>query len=182
MLDRETLIVATDYSGEPLLAIHICVVELSLTIELIQQFVIQWEIEKEIILMTPEQTVQLISLLSKKRSQTGLSVNEVARRADVDPGTVWRIEQGMIPTPKAESLVAIGGVLGIPSGDLFAIVGWLPKNELPTIGPYLRAKYHRLPPEALQEIETHFETVGRRYGITFQGGDVLTTKQEERTS
>jgi transcriptional regulator with XRE-family HTH domain len=182
MLEQKTIITAANYSGEPLLTIHICVVELSLTIELIQQFVIQWEIEKEIILMTPEQTVQLITLLAKKRAEARLSVNEVARRAAVDPGTVWRIEQGMIPTPKAESLLAIGEVLGIPSSDLFAIVGWMPKKELPTIGPYLRAKYHRLPPEALQEIETHFETVARRYGITFEGGDVLTTKQEERTS
>jgi len=131
--------------------------------------------------MTPEQTVQLISLLSKKRSETGLSVNEVARRADVDPATVWRIEQGMIPTPKAESLLAIGRVLGIPSVDLFAIVGWIPSDELPTIGPYLHAKYHQLPPEALQEIEAQFEAVAGKYGVTFDARDVFTTKQEERT-
>jgi transcriptional regulator with XRE-family HTH domain len=134
MLEQTRIIIATNYSGEPLLAIHICVVELSLIIELIQQFVIQWEIQEETILMTPEQTVQLIKLLSNKRKESDLSVNEVARRADVDPGTLWRIEQGMIPTPKAESLLAIGEVLDIPSIDLFTIVGWMPKNELPTIG------------------------------------------------
>src|ERR1700758_5362681 len=100
--------------------------------------------------MTTEQTEQLINLLAKKRKEAGLSINEVGRRAGVDVVTFWRIEQGMIPTPKAESLLAIGKVLGIPSSDLFAIVGWIPSGELPSIGPYLRAKYNHLPPEALQ--------------------------------
>ena len=117
--------------------------------------------------MTPEQTVQLISLLAKRREEADLSVNEVARRADVDPGTVWRIEQGMIPTPKAESLKAIGKVLGIRSIDLFAIVGWIPSGELPAFGPYLRAKYHQLPDEARHEIEAHFTAVADKYGLSF---------------
>ena len=115
--------------------------------------------------MTPQQTVQLINLLSKKRAEARLSINEVARRAGVDPGTVWRIEQGMIPTPKAESVKAIGKVLGIPAIDLFAVVGWIPSEELPSIGPYLNAKYRQLPPEALQDIETYVDALARRHGI-----------------
>jgi transcriptional regulator with XRE-family HTH domain len=164
-------IITIDYSSQPMFGVPFYVVELSLTIELIQHSVIQWKIEKEIILMTPEQTVQLINLLSKKRAEAGLSNNEVARRADVDPGTVWRIEQGQIPTPKAESLKAIGDVLGIPALDLFAIVGWIPSDELPSIGPYLRAKYRELPGEAVQEIETHFQAVARKYGVSIEGND-----------
>jgi transcriptional regulator with XRE-family HTH domain len=121
--------------------------------------------------MTPEQTVQLINVLANKRRESHLSVNEVARRAEVDPGTVWRIEQGMIPTPKAESLKAIGNVLGIPSTDLFAIVGWIPSDELPSIGPYLRAKYAQLSAEALQEVETYFETVAYTYGVNINDGN-----------
>nr|CRL76757.1 transcriptional regulator [Mycolicibacterium malmesburyense] len=121
--------------------------------------------------MTPEQTVQLINLLSTKRAEASLSVAEVGRRADVDGGTVWRIEQGLIPTPKAESLKAIGRVLGIPAIDLFAIVGWIPSGELPSIGPYLRAKYHQLPEDALREIEAHFEAVARKYGVSIDGND-----------
>jgi transcriptional regulator with XRE-family HTH domain len=118
--------------------------------------------------MTPERTVQLINVLANKRRESNLSVNEVARRADVDTGTVWRIEQGMIPTPKAESLKAIGRVLGIASIDLFAIVGWIPSDELPSIGPYLRAKYDQLPAEAVREIETNFEAVAYTYGVNIK--------------
>ncbi|GAB4940040.1 hypothetical protein MAHJHV49_01320 [Mycobacterium avium subsp. hominissuis] len=122
--------------------------------------------------MTPQQTVQLINLLSKARADAGLSVNEVARRAGIDPGTVWRIEQGMIPTPKAESLKAIGQVLGIPAVDLFTIVGWIPSGELPSIGPYLRAKYSGLPDEALQDIEARIRGLARAYSVP-------TTKEED---
>ena len=121
--------------------------------------------------MTPEQTVQLIGVLANKRRESNLSVNEVARRAEVDPGTVWRIEQGMIPTPKAESLNAIGKVLGIPSIDLFAIVGWIPSDELPSIGPYLRAKYGQLPAEAAQEIEKYFDATAYTYGVNIDDGN-----------
>lgn len=162
-----------------MLIINLCVVELSLTIELIQQFVIQWKVKREIILMTPEQTAQLINLLANKRKESDLSVNEVARRASVDPGTAWRIEQGLIASPKAESLKAIGKVLGIPAIDLFAIVGWIPSGELPSIGPYLRAKYRQLPDEALQEIETHFAEVVRKYDVTFDEND---SPQRPKTS
>jgi hypothetical protein len=74
----------------------------------------------------------------------------------------------MIASPKAESLQAIGKVLGIPSVDLFAIVGWIPAGEVPAIGPYLRAKYQHLPSEALQEIETQVLAVANKYGIDFE--------------
>jgi transcriptional regulator with XRE-family HTH domain len=111
-----------------------------------------------------EQTMKLINLLGQKRKESGLSVNEVARRANVDPGTVWGIEQGMIVTPRAESLMAIGGVLGILPADLFATVGWLTADELPTIGPYLRAKYGDVPDEAIEDIENHIAAVLEPYG------------------
>jgi len=120
-------------------------------------------VERETIPMTPEQTSHLISQLRRKREEAGLSVNEVARRAKVDPGTAWRIEQGMIPTPRAESLIAIGKVLDIPPADLFATVGWLSPDELPTVGPYLRTKYDHLPDEAIEEAEKYIADVLQRY-------------------
>ncbi|OBJ85803.1 helix-turn-helix domain-containing protein [Mycobacterium sp. 1245852.3] len=103
--------------------------------------------------MNTDQTVQLINLLSKKRTECGLSVAEVARRAHINVAAVWRIEQGRIATPKAESLIAIGQVLGIPSIDLFTIVGWLKADDLPSLRIYLRSKYDDVPDETLAEVE-----------------------------
>ena len=128
--------------------------------------------------MTPEQTTQLMHLLTNKRKQSGLSVAEVAQQASIDRGMVWRFEQGMIATPKADSLKAIGDVLD-PAIDIFTIVGWISAGELPSFGPYLRAKYPQLPPEAVNDIETHFAKVAREYDIEIDASDVQ-TKHEER--
>lgn len=118
--------------------------------------------------MNADQTVQLINLLSKKRAESGLSVAEVARRAHVDVAAVWRIEQGMIATPRAESLKAIGTVLGIPSIDLFTVVGWLQDDELPTLDVYLRAKYPGLPHESIRAIESHAADVAKKNGVNIR--------------
>ena len=160
---NDTVSRVLDNSGEPALIIRFRVVKLYSCIEFAELSIIQWMIQRETIAMNTDQTVQLIGLLSKKRAESGLSVNEVARRAKLPVSVVWKIEQGMIATPKAESLLAIGKVLGIPAIDLFAIVGWLPSDQLPSMGPYLRAKYRQLPAEALQELEDNFHVFVRRY-------------------
>lgn len=115
--------------------------------------------------MTPEQTVALINIVQKRRSKAGLSINEVARRAKVDTGTVWRIEQGMIAKPTAKSLMAIGDVLGIRPIDLFSVVGWIPADELPSIGTYLRTKLPALPEEALQDVQAYITTIAHKHGV-----------------
>lgn len=115
------------------------------------------------ILMTPEQTVKLIKLLRDKRNELGLSVNEVARRADVDPGTAWRIEQGMIAKPRVESIIAIGNVLGINAMELFTVIGWLTADELPSLRAYLNAKYPDLPEAVSRHIEHHVDRILHTY-------------------
>ncbi|HKP39460.1 helix-turn-helix transcriptional regulator [Mycobacterium sp.] len=120
--------------------------------------------------MTPDQIKQLSELLTSKRIDAGLSGAEVARRAGVDVGTVSRIERGQIASPTAKTLLAMGKVLGISATELFAIAPWTTPQELPTIRPYLRTKYH-LPDEAMREIEAHFADVAKRHGISFDPND-----------
>jgi transcriptional regulator with XRE-family HTH domain len=114
-------------------------------------------------IVCPE-TIQLIKLLTQKRTELHLSVNEVARRADVDPGTVWRIEQGMIAKPRAESLIAIGNVIGINAMELFTTVGWLSADELPPLGTYLSAKFPQLPDATIKDIEHYVTKILQPHG------------------
>src|SRR4051794_1686219 len=109
--------------------------------------------------MTPQEATQLADLLRRHRQRQHLTAREVARRAGVDVGTVTRLEQGLILSPRAENLRAIGEALHIPAADLFAAAAWLPEGELPTFRPYLRSKYRDLPPEAIAEIESAFERI-----------------------
>lgn len=130
---------------------------LRISIDFNQCPVIQWEIEGELIEMTPDQTVKLINLLTGKRNELKLSVNEVARRAGVDTGTVWRIEQGMIAKPRVESLIAIARVLGISPMQLFTTVGWLTADDLPDLGTYLNSKFSDLSSTAIANAERFME-------------------------
>jgi transcriptional regulator with XRE-family HTH domain len=158
-LVSDPLTVVWKNRGKPGLHIRSYVVKSYSVIELDQLSIIQWVIQSETTGMNPDQTVQLINLLSKKREESALSVAEVARRAHLDVGAVWRIEQGMIASPRAESLIAIGGVLGIPSIDLFTIVGWLTPDELPSLRIYLRTKYRDLSDKAVADVERNVTAV-----------------------
>lgn len=115
--------------------------------------------------MTPEQTVKLINLLKDTREKLNLSVNEVARQANVDPGTVWRIEQGMIAKPRMESLVAIARVLDINTVDLFTTVGWLTKDDLPSLNTYLRTKFGDLSDAAITDIKHYVHRTQYVYSL-----------------
>lgn len=104
-------------------------------------------------------------MLRQHRLAVGLSAREVARRANVDVGTVTRLELGQILSPRPENLRSIAAVLDIPVADLFAVADWLPKDDLPTFRPYLRSKYRDLPPEAVKEIEDVFERLARDHRL-----------------
>lgn len=129
--------------------------------------------------MTPEQSGHLAKLLQLRRKEAGMTAREVSQRANVDRGALWRIGRGMIANPKAENLQAIGEVLGIPASDLFATVGWVPPQQLPTIRPYLRTKYRQLPDASIKEIESYFDDVARRHGIGFDSETGPRNKEDE---
>jgi transcriptional regulator with XRE-family HTH domain len=120
--------------------------------------------------MTPDEAQRLARLLLTRRQAAGLSARELARRAGVDSGTVVRIEQGQIARPRADSLRALGAVLGISAADLFTAAEWLPGGELPTFRPYLRAKYRELPDEAVAEMAAVFDRIARDYGLRGPAG------------
>lgn len=132
---------------------------LHFNLEFAQSSIIEWNIQGEMCAMNADQTVGLMYLLARKRAAAGLSITEVAQRAHVNKATVWRLEQGLIATPRVHSLLAIAEVLEIPLANLLVEVGWLPDGELPSIGPYLRAKYAQLPEKAIEDVEKYIATI-----------------------
>lgn len=119
--------------------------------------------------MNENEATTLAELLRSKRVDMGLSASETARRAGMTPSTLTRLEQGQIAAPTAASLQALGEVLGVSASDLFATIGWVPEGDLPSMTPYLRSKYRDMPPEAIADIEQHFNKVARAHGITVNG-------------
>jgi transcriptional regulator with XRE-family HTH domain len=54
--------------------------------------------------------------LRRLRVDAGYSQRELARRAGVAPGTIWKIEQGRRATPA--TLKRLADVLGVKASDL----------------------------------------------------------------
>lgn len=113
--------------------------------------------------MTPEQTANLTNLIMLKRNELGLSVNEVGRLAEIEPSTMWRIEQGLVANPRIESLIAIANVLGVNTFELFTTIGWLTADELPSLSAYLDGKYPNLPEAVSRHIEHHVTKILHAY-------------------
>lgn len=147
----ENAIICVELTNYPVLELQIC-------IDFNQYPIVQLKVQRGAIRMTPEQTVKLIKILTEKRTELGLSSNAVARKAELDPGTVWRIEQGMIAKPRVESLIAIGRVLGINAMELFTAVGWLTADDLPDVSTYLGAKFKGISDSAVEDIEHYVDT------------------------
>ncbi|BDT94163.1 hypothetical protein IFM12275_41390 [Nocardia sputorum] len=109
---------------------------------------------------------RLGQFLKSRREALGLSARVVAQQADIDKATITRLELGQITHPRSENIKAIAQVLRVPVSDLFAVAGWMPKEELPSLRPYLRTKYN-LTAEEAKEIEEDFARIAREKGISF---------------
>lgn len=94
-------------------------------------------------------------------------MRQVAVISGVPVSSVSDIEAGAVLTPQPNTLQAIASALRTPVSDLYAAVGWLPANELPSFRPYMRAKYRDLPPEAMAELDNYLDDLSRRY--SFEG-------------
>jgi transcriptional regulator with XRE-family HTH domain len=114
--------------------------------------------------MTPKTARELGSYLRGIRQERGLTVREVGHRAGLRDSTVLRLEQGIVSAPHVDTLRAISQVLNLPPGDVLSRAGYVSEDDLPTLAPYLRTKYRRLPKSAVVEIEASFRRIAARHG------------------
>lgn len=114
--------------------------------------------------MALENMNTLATLLLRRRNELALSAREVGRRAGIDPNVVTRLERAETARPRMDQLNAIGEVLGIPAADLYAAVNALPGGQLPSLRPYMRAKYRDLPEAALTEVEAFINGLVAEHG------------------
>ncbi len=108
-------------------------------------------------------------VISRYRTQLGISASEVSRRAGVAQSTVTRLEAGE-HSPSIDKLSAIASAVAAPMTEVLAAADMLESDELPALTPYLRTKYKHLPPAAHREIAEHFAQVAKDYGISERGG------------
>jgi len=116
--------------------------------------------------LTTDQARRLGIFVGGRRRQLGLSMRQLAREIGANIATISALEAGISLSPQPDTLKAIARVLDLPISDLFVTADWLPADELPTLKPYLRAKYHDLDEQAIADLERYAEQLAERHGGT----------------
>lgn len=114
--------------------------------------------------LTPIQARQLGQVLRQHRERRGLGVRGLEAASGVNVSSIVSLERGDILTPQPDTLKALAAALDVPVSDLFTVAGWLPAGELPTLKPYLRAKYRQLDERAIADLERYADQLSRRHG------------------
>jgi len=125
--------------------------------------------------LTPIQARRLGQLLRKQREARGLGLRGLAAASSVNASSIISLERGDILAPQPDTLKALAAALDLPVSDLLTVAGWLPADELPTLRPYLRAKYRDLDERAIADLERYAEQLTRKHG-----GTGPTDREDER--
>jgi transcriptional regulator with XRE-family HTH domain len=114
--------------------------------------------------LTQQQANQLAAILRARRIELGLSIRQLHARTGLHLATIANLETGTNLSPQPDTLIAIAQALGLSVSDLYVVADWLPVGELPTLKPYLRAKYQDLDEQAIADIEAYANQRAKRHG------------------
>jgi transcriptional regulator with XRE-family HTH domain len=115
--------------------------------------------------MSQAQLKELGKVLARERAKAKLTQRALAEKAGVTHPTILRMERGEFKRPDPEKLQRIAHALDLGAGDFFALAGYIHADHLPSLGPYLRAKFEDgLSAKDRKEIERYVEQkrAGRR--------------------
>lgn len=107
----------------------------------------------------------LASLLTIRRQAVGLTQAQLAAQLGVTRPYLSRLERGEYAHPSGRVLAQLAKLLAIPIEDLYAITGYALPRDLPSFGPYLRAKYVDWPEHVLEELEAFHGFLKQKYSL-----------------
>jgi transcriptional regulator with XRE-family HTH domain len=113
--------------------------------------------------MTDQPTPSTLgTTIRQARERAGLSLRNLEAIVGVSRQLLLRLEHDEVDNPSPTLLHQLAQALELDSDDLFAFVGYRPSEKLPSLTPYLRAKY-RLPPAALAEASEALRDILDKY-------------------
>ena len=113
----------------------------------------------------PYEMKKLGTYLKQLREEAGLSIREVARKSEMVPSYLFKIEKGdTFSTLSIHTLLKLSRFYNLPIGALLKEAGLIDSDEydLPDFPRYLRAKF-KLSPQAIQDLEMAKEIVDKKY-------------------
>lgn len=111
--------------------------------------------------LTPE-PMTLGSCIRQARERLRLSLRDLQAITHISRPMLHRLERDQVEQPNPRLLHQLGETLELNSDDLFALAGYQPSTQLPSLAPYLRAKY-QLPPSAVAEAQAALHDILARY-------------------
>lgn len=116
--------------------------------------------------MTQEQPTNtattLGSFVRQARERAGLSLRNLEAITGISRPTLNRLELDQVDHPSLDMLHRLANTLEVNSDDLFAFAGYRASDQLPSLAPYLRAKY-QLPTAAVTEAQAALQRIVGRY-------------------
>lgn len=101
----------------------------------------------------------------RARKRAGFSFRDLAAITGISRPMLQRLELGQLSNPSPTLLRRLAEALELNSDDLFAFAGYRPSGSLPSLAPYLRAKY-QLPPRAVAEAHVALQSILEKYDRT----------------
>ena len=89
--------------------------------------------------------------IRQAREDALLSLRNLEQITGIPRNTLSRLENDSIERPDPQMLHKLADALQLNVRDLFALAGYEAGDKLPSLAPYLRARYSHLPPEAIAE-------------------------------
>ncbi len=123
---------------------------------------------------------RLATTVRRLRERAQLSLRQLEEASGVHRALISRIEAGE-RRPKPATLHRLAEALGVDAGELLEAAGHTTNraDALPTLQPYLRAKYGHLPAPARKELADYLQRLEAEYGNTPAG---TKTRKKERRS
>lgn len=113
--------------------------------------------------------VTLGTFVCQARERAGLSLRNLEAITGIPRMKLNRLERDLKIENNADVLQRVAEALELDSDDLFALAGYRPSEKLPSLTPYLRARYH-LPPKALAAASEALRDILDKYDRTGETG------------
>lgn len=114
---------------------------------------------------SPTKIQRLGKYLKRLREELGLSMHAVARKADLTPSYISKIEAGTIlKSISVGALINFSSAYNIPVTAILEEAGFLKKSNdgLPDFTTYLKIKY-KLSYQAIRDLEIAKEIIEKKY-------------------
>lgn len=105
------------------------------------------------------------NLLKARRESMGLSLNQLAIQVHISRPYLSRLERGEYAHPSPRILAQLAQRLQIRLEDLYALTGYMRAADLPSFGPYLRAKHPNWPELYYAELSDFYEFLKYKHSL-----------------